>query len=119
MKDLLLAATLALVAFAMGCDVQARVSPSKEQYQREVESWTARYDAQIAALRARLEQESGQSRARLAERIQGLDVQRDGLVRMLEQLRSRGSEAWQDLRPDIDQALHGLERAYREATQGL
>ncbi len=119
MKGMLLAAVLALVAFAMGCDVQGRVSPSKGQYQREVESWTARYDAHIAALRARLEQESGQSSARLAERIQGLDVQRDELVRMLEQLRSRGSQDWQDLRPGIDQALHGLKHAYQDATRGL
>lgn len=119
MKGMLLVAVLALVALAMGCDVQGRLSPSKEQYLREIESWTAWYDARMAGLRARLEQETGQARARLAERIQGLDVQRDELVRRLEQLRSRGSEAWQDLRPGIDQALHGLERAYREATQGL
>jgi len=88
---------------------------SKEAYQKKLEAQLAEWDAERRQLEARIAKKNADVQIKYQDTIEELERHQQQLQQRLEELRSRGDEAWQDLSKGIDASLEQMRSAWQSA----
>jgi poly(hydroxyalkanoate) granule-associated protein len=83
----------------------------KVSYQKKLEAQLRDWDAQLDQLMAQAQKAKEDARLKIQGEIDNLRRQRAALQHQLDELRSRGEEAWEDLKKGVDKAWGDINEA--------
>ncbi|MGD2128937.1 MAG: hypothetical protein PVJ33_01230 [Lysobacterales bacterium] len=90
-----------------------------ERKEAHIEKFSARLDqvqAKIDLLKARAREADADTRIRLKKEIDDIKERRADLEKRVDELKTAGSDAWEDIRNGLDAGWQALSRALDKAT---
>ncbi len=89
---------------------------NKQHFEKQLEAQLDKYDAQINELKARAKKADAERRIELNRKLDELDSLRESAGRKLEEVKSAGADAWDDLRTSAEGAWKSLRLGIESAT---
>jgi predicted nuclease with TOPRIM domain len=89
----------------------------KQAYADKMDAQLRQWQAKIDALQAKADQAEAEQKIRYHEQIELLRTKQQQLEEKLEQLRSAGADAWEELKGGVELAWHELETAAQRAAE--
>ncbi|MGB7932308.1 MAG: coiled coil domain-containing protein [Gammaproteobacteria bacterium] len=88
----------------------------KDAYQDKMDARLREWQAKIDALKARADQAEAEQKIQYYEEIETLRTKQQKVKQKLEELRSAGASAWQEVKAGVEVAWTDLEDAVQRAT---
>jgi len=80
----------------------------KQEYQKKMEAKLDEFDITIAQLKARAETATDEAKVKLDEQVQELQRKQEDARKKLDELKSAGADAWENLKSEMDAAIEDL-----------
>jgi uncharacterized coiled-coil DUF342 family protein len=91
------------------------MSEKRDAFVKKMKAKLDEWNADIAELEAKAKQKEAEARGDVEKRIEELKAKRKTVEDDLDQLRSSGEDAWEDLKTGIDSAASALGEALQSA----
>lgn len=88
---------------------------TKHAYEDKMDARLREWQAKIDVLKARVDKATAEQKIKYNKDIESLRNRQQQLYKKLDELRSAGSDGWEDLKTGVDQAYHDLKSAVERA----
>ena len=110
--------TLLLLLGVVGCKSKAVVE-ERAEFERQVEARLNEVGANIQTLNKKVENATEESKEKLNDMVENLEVQAEAARAKLQEFKVVGADAWQDARTEVDRAVERLEDSYHDVVARL
>lgn len=95
------------------------MSKEKQTYEENVEAKLDELNTELALMHDKQEQLSAEAKVEYGEQLEKLEAQREQAQARLEAVQEAGTDAWQELKQGMSEALETLETSVANARQRM
>lgn len=92
---------------------------SREMYQEKIETTLREWGEEVEKIRVKADKLGAGARARLRDQLEDLHARRETARKEIDQLKTAGGEAWEDLRKGAETAVEELKKGVQGAIRKM